>query len=65
LALQRKRQLKLTETRRILRESKHVPSCPSAKLVKGAKLIVYPGAHGLADTHKEQLNNDLLNFIRQ
>jgi non-heme chloroperoxidase len=37
----------------------------SAKLVKGAKLIVYSGApHGLVDTHKEQLNNDLLKFIR-
>jgi non-heme chloroperoxidase len=36
----------------------------SAKLVKGAKLIVYPGApHGLADTHKDRLNTDLLAFI--
>jgi non-heme chloroperoxidase len=38
----------------------------SAKLVKNSKLIVYPGApHGLADTHKDQLNKDLLNFIKQ
>lgn len=38
----------------------------SAKLVKGAKLIVYPGApHGLTDTHKERLNNDLLSFIKE
>ena len=37
----------------------------SAKLVKGAQLIVYAGApHGLAETHKEQLNADLLKFIR-
>ena len=37
----------------------------SAKLIKGAKLVVYPGApHGLADTHKEKLNADLLEFIR-
>ena len=38
----------------------------SAKLVKNSKLIVYPGApHGLADTHKDQLNKELLNFIKQ
>lgn len=37
----------------------------SAKLVRGATLKVYPGApHGLADTHKEQLNADLLAFVR-
>jgi non-heme chloroperoxidase len=37
----------------------------SAKLVKGAKLIVYPGApHGLADTHKDKLNADLLAFVK-
>ncbi|CAN7437102.1 alpha/beta hydrolase [Variovorax sp. LjRoot84] len=37
----------------------------SAKLVKGAKLIVYPGApHGLTDTHKDRLNSDLLAFIK-
>ena len=38
----------------------------SAALVKDAKLSVYEGApHGLADTNKEQLNQDLLNFIQQ
>jgi non-heme chloroperoxidase len=38
----------------------------AAKLVKGAKLIVYPGApHGLADTHKDRLNQDLLTFLQQ
>jgi non-heme chloroperoxidase len=37
----------------------------SAKLVKGAVLKVYPGApHGLTDTHKDQLNADLLAFLR-
>ena len=37
----------------------------SAKLVKGAKLLVYPGApHGLTDTHKDRLNADLLAFIQ-
>ena len=37
----------------------------SAKLVKGAKLIVYPGApHGITDTHKDKLNADLLAFIK-
>jgi non-heme chloroperoxidase len=37
----------------------------SARLVKNAKLIVYEGApHGLIDTHKHQLNNDLLDFIQ-
>ncbi|MDH6590495.1 non-heme chloroperoxidase [Variovorax sp. TBS-050B] len=38
----------------------------SARLIKNAKLIVYAGApHGLADTHKDRLNNDLLNFIKE
>ncbi|KAB8145913.1 alpha/beta hydrolase [Chloroflexia bacterium SDU3-3] len=37
----------------------------AAKLVKGATLKEYPGGgHGLADTHKEQLNQDLLAFIQ-
>jgi len=37
----------------------------SAKLVKNAMLKVYPGApHGLTDTHKDQLNADLLAFLR-
>ena len=37
----------------------------SAALIKGAKLIVYKGApHGLADTNKDQLNQDLLNFLQ-
>ena len=37
----------------------------SAKLVKNAKLIVYPGApHGLCTTHKTEINQDLLAFIK-
>lgn len=38
----------------------------SAALIKGAKLLVYPGApHGLADTHKDRLNQDLLEFLQK
>jgi non-heme chloroperoxidase len=38
----------------------------SASLIKGAKLIVYPGApHGLTETHKDRVNQDLLAFIGQ
>jgi non-heme chloroperoxidase len=37
----------------------------SAALVAGATLKVYPGApHGITDTHKEQLGNDLLEFVK-
>jgi non-heme chloroperoxidase len=37
----------------------------SAALVKGATLKVYPGGpHGITDTHKEQLNADLLAFAQ-
>ena len=37
----------------------------SAKLVKNAILKIYAGApHGLADTHKDKLNADLLEFLR-
>jgi non-heme chloroperoxidase len=37
----------------------------SAALIEGAKLITYDGApHGITDTHKERLGNDLLEFIR-
>lgn len=37
----------------------------SAALIKNSKLIIYKGApHGLADTHKEQLNQDLLEFLQ-
>ena len=38
----------------------------SSKMIKGAELKVYRGApHGLMSTHQEQLNNDLLDFIRR
>ncbi len=37
----------------------------SVNLIKNAQLKVYPGApHGLCSTHKEQVNNDLLEFIK-
>ena len=37
----------------------------SAKLVRGAKEIYYPGApHGLTATHQDQVNRDLLAFLR-
>ncbi|WP_254017595.1 alpha/beta fold hydrolase [Mesorhizobium escarrei] len=37
----------------------------SAKLIKGAKDIYYPGApHGITATHQDQVNADLLAFIR-
>jgi len=37
----------------------------SSKLVKNATLKVYAGGpHGLADTHKDELNADLLSFLR-
>src|SRR5690606_14950839 len=36
----------------------------SAALVKGAELIVYEGGpHGITDTHKARLNQDLLDFL--
>jgi pimeloyl-ACP methyl ester carboxylesterase len=36
----------------------------SARLIKGAKEIYYPGApHGLTATHQDQVNADLLAFI--
>ncbi len=38
----------------------------AAKLIPGATLLVYPGApHGLADTHKDRLNQDLLTFLQR
>ena len=36
----------------------------SSKIVKDARLQIYPGApHGLMSTHKEQFNADLLSFL--
>lgn len=38
----------------------------SSKIVKNATLKIYPGApHGLMDTHKDQLNADLLAFLKE
>ena len=37
----------------------------SSKIVKGATLKVYPGLpHGMCSTHKDQINADLLAFIK-
>jgi non-heme chloroperoxidase len=37
----------------------------SAKIVKHATLKIYPGApHGITDTHRQQLSDDLLAFVR-
>ena len=37
----------------------------SSKLVKGSQLKIYPkGDHGLAATHKDQINADLLDFAK-
>ena len=42
-----------------------VSAMPSSKLVKGATLKVYPGApHGMCTTLKDQVNEDLLAFIK-
>jgi non-heme chloroperoxidase len=36
------------------------------KLVPGSRLVVYQGGpHGITDTHKDQLNADLLEFLRE
>jgi non-heme chloroperoxidase len=38
----------------------------SAQIVKGAKSIFYPGApHGLTTTHQDQINADLLAFLKE
>jgi non-heme chloroperoxidase len=38
----------------------------SAKLIQGAQLKIYPGAsHGLCSTIKNQVNTDLLAFIKE
>jgi non-heme chloroperoxidase len=37
----------------------------SARLIKGAKEIYYPGApHGITATHQDQINAELLDFLR-
>ena len=43
----------------------HDSARKSARLIKGAKDIYYPGApHGLTATHQDQINADLLAFLR-
>jgi non-heme chloroperoxidase len=38
---------------------------PTAKLVAGASLSIYPGApHGLCSIHKDKVNADILAFLR-
>jgi non-heme chloroperoxidase len=38
----------------------------SSKIVKGATLKVYPGLpHGMCSTHKDQINADLLEFLKR
>ena len=38
----------------------------SSKLVKGATLKVYPGLpHGMCSTHQDQINDDLLAFVKR
>jgi len=38
----------------------------SAKLVKGAKLVVYEGVdHGMCSTHKDRVNQELLAFFKE
>jgi non-heme chloroperoxidase len=38
----------------------------SSKLVENSTLKIYEGApHGVADTHKDRLNTDLLAFLRE
>jgi non-heme chloroperoxidase len=44
----------------------HDSARKTARLIKGAKEIYYPGApHGLTATLQDQINNDLLNFLKQ
>ncbi|ALU44592.1 alpha/beta fold hydrolase [Pseudoalteromonas rubra] len=43
-----------------------VSGAVSATLIKGAEFIIYKDApHGLADTHKDRLNQDLLKFLKK
>jgi non-heme chloroperoxidase len=40
-------------------------SMKSARLIKGAKEVYYPGApHGITTTHQDQINAELLQFLR-
>lgn len=42
-----------------------ISAMKSSKIIERSTFKIYKGApHGLTDTHKEQLNNDLLSFLR-
>jgi len=42
-----------------------VSAMRSSKMIKNATLKVYKGApHGMCTTHKQQVNEDLLTFIK-
>jgi non-heme chloroperoxidase len=42
-----------------------ISALESVKLIPDTKLVIYPGApHGITDTHKDKLNEDLLSFIQ-
>lgn len=44
----------------------HDSAKKSAKIIKGAKEIYYPGApHGLTATHQDQVNAELLRFLEE
>ncbi|BCJ62171.1 alpha/beta fold hydrolase [Micromonospora endophytica] len=43
-----------------------VGGAASAARIKDARLVVYPGApHGITDTHKQRLGDDLLGFLKE
>ena len=43
----------------------HITSKRAVKLIKGAEAVFYPGApHGITATHQDQINRDLLAFMR-
>jgi hypothetical protein len=50
---------------RVAAGQRHTEAVKSARLIKGAKDIYYPGApHGITATHQDQVNADLLAFIK-
>ena len=56
----------MQRTAKMFSASTMVPTAYQAMVTKGAKVIVYPGApHGITDTHKDRLNQDLLAFLRE
>ena len=61
--------MNLVKQRHGLRRQRYherVAARSAAKLINGSQLIVYTGApHGLTDTHKDRVNQDLLKFLQQ